>query len=94
MTDCDHKFVDSTRCLKCGASNMELLRADMKELRTMFGELRAEYQAAFVLLERCWLHRRALPASIASDLEQWKTDQNSPPTDFHEEPTVSEKGDG
>lgn len=61
------------------------------ELRRCYAELRAEAQAMHVLLERCWLHRRALPASIANDLEQWKADQNQPPPDFSDEPTVDEK---
>lgn len=60
------------------------------EMRRCYAELRADAQAMHVLLERCWLHRRALPASIANDLEQWKTDLDAP-DDFSEEPTVDEK---
>ncbi len=32
MTGCDHKFVDSGHCLKCGISEVQLMRAERGQL--------------------------------------------------------------
>lgn len=45
MTDCDHKFVDSTSCLKCGTPYVSLLRAELREALSTIASLRADAES-------------------------------------------------
>lgn len=45
MTDCNHKFVDSTSCLKCGTPYVSLLRAELREALSIIYSLRADAES-------------------------------------------------